>query len=64
MNLQRFSIFENDVPLGEQVKDSVKKIGEKPSKFCLLFRVFWLQICLAVFCLITCILLPYFILYA
>lgn len=63
MNLQRFTLFENDRPLSDQVKDSVKNVTEKPYKLSLFFRFFRLQICIAVFCLIMSILLPYFILH-
>lgn len=63
MNLQRFTIFKNDLPLSEQVKDSVENIAQKPYKLSILFWFFWLQICVAAFILIMSVLLPYFILY-
>lgn len=63
MNLQRFTIFKNDLPLSEQVKDSVENIAQKPYKLSKLFWFFWLQICVAAFILIMSVLLPYFILY-
>jgi hypothetical protein len=63
MNIQRFTIFENDRPLSDQVKDNLKNVTENPHKLSLMFWFFRLQICIAVFILIMSILLPYFILY-
>ena len=63
MSLQRISIFENDTPMGEQVKNSLTEIWEKPWKFCKFFWFFFIQICLAIFLLMTSLLLPIWILY-
>ena len=63
MSLQRISIFENDTPMGEQVKKSVEDIAENPRKFCSFFWFFFIQICLAIFLLITSILMPIRIFY-
>ena len=63
MNLQRFEIFKNDLPITEHVKDSLGDITKKPYRLSLLFWFFRLQICIAVFCLVISLLLPYFILY-
>lgn len=63
MNLQRFSIFESDIPLRDQVNDSISKISEKPSKLSGLFWFFWIQICLAVLLLVASVLLPIWLMY-
>lgn len=63
MSIQRSSIFENDTPMGEQVKNSIENIWEKPSKFCKFFWFFFIQICLAIFLLITSFILPVRIFY-
>lgn len=63
MSLQRISIFENDTPMGEQVKNSITEIWEKPWKFCKFFRFFFIQICIAIMLLVFSILLPIRVLY-
>ena len=62
-NLQRGAIFENDEPVVEQVKNALQQIGEKPSRFFKMFRVLWIQICIALALLIAFILLPIRLIY-
>lgn len=62
-NIQRWAIFENDEPIEEQVANSLKQIWEKPSKFFKMFRVFRIQICIALSLLIAFILLPIRLIY-
>lgn len=62
-NIQRGAIFENDEPVVEQVKNALQQIGEKPSRFFKMFRVLWIQICIALALLIAFILLPIRLIY-
>ena len=62
-NLQRGAIFENEEPIWEQLKDSLKNIGDKPSKFFGMFRVLRIQFCIALALLITSVLLPIRLIY-
>lgn len=63
MSLQRISIFENDTPMTEQVKNSLAEIWDKPKKFCKFFWFFYIQLCIAIILLMFSILLPIRILY-
>jgi hypothetical protein len=63
MNLQRNSFFESDIPLEEQVKDSIQEVTKRPLKLTGLFWFFFIQLCLAVFLLVMSALLPYFLLH-
>jgi len=49
--------------MGEQVKNSLEEIGEKPGRFCKFFWFFFIQLCLAISLLFTSILLPVRIFY-
>ena len=62
-NIQRGAIFENDEPVVEQVKNALQQIGEKPSRFFKMFRVLWIQICIALALLNASILLPIRLIY-
>jgi len=62
-NIQRWSIFENDEPVVEQVKNALQQIGEKPSRFFKMFRLVRIQICFALWLLIAFILLPIRLIY-
>lgn len=62
-NLQRWSIFENDQPIEEQIKNSIMEIWDKPTRFFKMFRVLRIQICIALSLLITLILLPIRLIY-
>ena len=58
MNEQRKSIFFNEMPL-EQLKATVNKAKEKPIKVSLIFWFIFIQVCLAVFLLVSSFILPF-----
>jgi len=62
MNEQRKSIFYSDLSLDEKLRDSLKDVAKKPYKISLLFWLFFLQLCIAVFLLLCSIILPFIIL--
>lgn len=59
----RDSIFENDLPVWEQVKNSLLEVWEKPKRFMKFFWFFFIQLCLAIFLLVFSFLLPIWLLY-
>lgn len=58
MNEQRKSIFFNEMPL-EKLKATVNKAKEKPIKVSLIFWFIFIQVCLAVFLLVSSFILPF-----
>lgn len=59
MNMQRFTIFENDLPIDEQLKQSFLEINKKPRRFIKIFWFLMIQIFIAVFGLVSSFYLPF-----
>jgi len=60
MNEQRTNIFSNDMPI-EQLKATVNKVKDKPIKYNLLFWFIFIQLCLAIFLLVSSFILPFIV---
>ena len=62
MDNTRREILNDEIPINEKIKESLNDIGRKPHKLSLLFWLFFIQICVAVFLLLCSIILPFTIL--
>lgn len=63
MNNQRKAIFESDETITETFKEKIKEIWQKPTKLFLFLFLIVIQISLSLFCIVSSVLLPYWILY-
>jgi hypothetical protein len=58
----RSEIFSSERTMEEKLGEAFSEVATKPQKLSLIFWIFWVQICLAIFLLVCSVLLAFYVL--